>query len=155
MKKFIDFLYHWYHRDDYKNEKKSSSISTSDKVGIKYCKESSEKIKKLIIDLVINKPNEVSINIDSNYINIYSTFINKSSSRYLEIRIDKFSWTINTDCGGNSSRSEFLDKNLYNELVLELDDKILKYEKTRFNDSYDSIIKDAGLLRFNNLDSLV
>ena len=75
-----------------------------------------------------------------------------SDDRYLEIEIDEegFSFTY-----GHSGRNYFDDKEIYAQTMKDFESVIIQKSKTNLNKAIDNIYFESGLIRENNLDTLL
>ena len=75
-----------------------------------------------------------------------------SDDRYLEIEIDEegFSFTY-----GHSGRNYFDDKEIYTQTMKDFESVIIQKSKTNLNKAIDNIYFESGLIRENNLDTLL
>jgi len=131
-----------------------------------YNAEVSEKFKKFILNLV-NYKNNLNISISEERISIsvsdvqnikkikynsnnYNTPI--AEEDYIEILVQKDKgFHINK---GYNLRTNYLDKNMYSDVVDEIKDKLKQINADNFNEIWSGIMKDSGLMRDNNLDEI-
>ena len=75
-----------------------------------------------------------------------------SDDRYLEIEIDEegFSFTY-----GHSGRNYFDDKEIYTQTMKDFESVIIQKSKTNLNKAIDNIYFESGIIRENNLDTLL
>ena len=75
-----------------------------------------------------------------------------SDDRYLEIEIDEegFSFTY-----GHSVRNYFDDKEIYAQTMKDFESVIIQKSKTNLNKAIDNIYFESGIIRENNLDTLL
>lgn len=75
-----------------------------------------------------------------------------SDDRYLEIEIDEegFSFTY-----GHSGRNYFDDKEIYAQTMKDFESVIIQKSKTNLNKAIDNIYFESGIIRENNLDTLL
>ena len=75
-----------------------------------------------------------------------------SDDRYLEIEIDEegFSFTY-----GHGGRNYFDDKEIYAQTMKDFESVIIQKSKTNLNKAIDNIYFESGLIRENNLDTLL
>lgn len=146
-----------------------SEIRNGDKISkpirehIDYCdydSSVSERLKSLIINLIQYKQN-IHINISDSYFNISTNDIKKlklpatkhtyNDEEYLEISVNLEGFTINK---GYNIRSNYKDENIFNELKPIVSERLLEINRENFNEIWESIIKDSGIIRDNNLNQL-
>ena len=75
-----------------------------------------------------------------------------NDDRYLEIEIDEegFSFTY-----GHTGRNYFEDKEIYEQTMKDFENVIIQKSKTSLNQSIEDIYCESGLIRENNLDTLL
>lgn len=123
-----------------------------------YDSEVSNRFKRMIIQLIEYSDN-LRININPEVISISISDINqlksKNSSKklnddgYLEISILK-----NTGFSisrGYNKRSNYKDTNIFDDLESLVKDRLRVINKENFNDIWNTIMVDSGLIRDNNL----
>lgn len=118
----------------------------------------SDKFKKMVLQIIQYKEN-LRINITDSNISIYindiknlkSNYSSKLSSEedYLEISIIKdIGYSISK---GYRKSSQFRDKDIFNQLESLVKDRLSKINKENFNDIWENIMLESGLVRDNNL----
>lgn len=129
-----------------------------------YDSEVSSRFKKLVMDIVEYRTN-ISISITETRIgisvdnlksikNTYYKSNNKvSDENYLEISIMK-------DRGfsiihGYKMRSNYFDKNIYTELYDNISERLKQINANNFNNIWENIVKESGILRDNNLEQIL
>lgn len=129
-----------------------------------YDSEVSDKMKKFILN-VINYKENLSINISEKYFNIAATdiknikkshtkgsFISKSSDdNYLEISVDEKGFYINY---GYRKRSRYADDKIFNELLPMIKQRNKEINSENFNEIWEEVMVESGMMRDNNLDEL-
>lgn len=126
-------------------------------------KEISEKFKKFILNLV-NYKNNLNISITEERINISVSDIQsikkvKTSNNHPVADDDYIEISVQKDKGfhinkGYNLRTNYLDKNMYIDVVDEIKAKLKKINADNFNEIWSGIMKDSGLMRDNNLDEI-
>lgn len=129
-----------------------------------YNVEVSEKFKKLVMNLLTYSEN-ISINVNDNRIAIstgdlkaikssnYKSNVISNEEHYLELVISKeHSFHINR---GYTKRSNYKDTEMYNYLFPIVTAKLQEINSNNFNEIWNEIMKDSGMLRDNNLDDLL
>ena len=138
--------------------------SRSDYDWSEYNPEVSEKFKKFILNLV-NYRNNLNINITEERISISASDISSlkkvkhgnnypvAEDDYIEIFISKGEgFHINK---GYNLKTNYIDENMYDEVVSEIKAKLKKINADNFNEIWSIIMKDSGLMRDNNLDDIL
>lgn len=135
-----------------------------------YDQEVSEKLKTMVLNL-INYRDNLNININTYSFSIstdnlsgvklvknYNSNQNyaikaNSDDDYLSIEVMKDNgFSINK---GYNNRSQYKDVNLYNDLLPIVTKKLKEINAEKFQDIWDNIMKESGLLRDNNIDQLL
>jgi len=75
-----------------------------------------------------------------------------SDDRYLEIEIDEEGFSF---AYGHSGRNYFDDKEIYAQTMKDFESVIIQKSKTNLNKAIDNIYFESGLIRENNLDTLL
>ena len=123
-----------------------------------YDPEVSSKFKKMVLQLIGYKDN-LKINITSSNISIYISDIKKIKSNYsskLSSEEDYLEISIIKDLGysiskGYRKNTQFKDKDIFNQLEGLVRDRLSKINKENFNDIWNDIMLESGLVRDNNL----
>jgi hypothetical protein len=140
-------------------------IPVEDKIEyIPFDLEVSNKTKKLVLDLM-EYPDGVNVNLSEDNIILASSDITqikkkiKSSNtvynddNYLEIRIEKNKgFTINLSY---RKRTNYEDKNIYNDLISIVRNKVNEINRQNFIDIWDKVMIESGIARDNNLEELL
>lgn len=141
------------------------AIPIEDKIEyIPFDLEVSNKTKKLVLDLM-EYPDGVNVNFLEDTISLASSDITqikkkiKSSNtvynddNYLEIRIEKNKgFTINLSY---RKRTNYEDKNIYNDLIDIVRSKVIEINRQNFIDIWDKVMIESGIARDNNLEELL
>jgi hypothetical protein len=141
------------------------SIPIEDKIRyIPFDLEVSNKTKKLVFDLM-EYPDGVNVNLSEDNIILASSDITqikkkiKSSNtvynddNYLEIHIEKNKgFTINLSY---RKRTNYEDKNIYNDLIDIVRSKVIEINRQNFIDIWDKVMIESGIARDNNLEELL
>ena len=124
-----------------------------------YNQEISERMSAFIKKIVDQTGTTIDVRADKMYINcrdVKQMMTGKttgySDDRYLEIEIDEegFSFTY-----GHSGRNYFEDKDLFKQIMMELESVIIEKNKDFLNKAIEDIYFESGLIRENNLDKLL
>lgn len=130
-----------------------------------YNDEVSDKFKKLVLNLLDYNEN-LNIDINSNRIFISTNDIKSvkkkhysnnsqlvsSDEHYLEISIVKeHSFSINR---GYSKRTNYKDNSMYDYFFPVVTKKLQEINSDNFNEIWNEIMKESGMMRDNNLDNL-
>jgi len=127
-----------------------------------YDKEASEKFKKMFLQLLSHRDN-IRLDINEDCMSIQTddvTSIRKSSKRgntlnsdenYLRIDVSKTGFQINK---GYRQRTNYLDPDIYYDLLDKAKDSQRKYNSEVFNEVWSEIMKESGVARDHNLDEL-
>ena len=131
-----------------------------DEYGTEYDSEVSDKLKKLILNIIQYKEN-LRIEITENYFTISTNDIKnikKSNNskmvgddNYLEIYVDKNGFSINR---GYTKRSRYTDVEIFNELIPVIRQRNKEINSEYFNEIWEEIMIESGIMRDNNLDEL-
>jgi hypothetical protein len=141
------------------------AIPVEDKIRyIPFDLEVSNKTKKLVLDLM-EYPDGVNVNFSEDTISLASSDITqikkkiKSSNtvynddNYLEIHIEKNKgFTINLSY---RKRTNYEDKNIYNDLIDIVRSKVIEINRQNFIDIWDKVMIESGIARDNNLEELL
>lgn len=124
--------------------------------------EVSSKTKKLILGLVsynegvnINFSDDEFIISTQDITNIkkkYSRNTIYSEENYLEIFVSKEGFTINY---AFKKRTNYEDKDMYNELVDIVKEKLKDINRENFTDIWSKVMQESGIMRDNNLEELL
>jgi hypothetical protein len=124
-----------------------------------YDSEVSDRFKKMIIQLIEYSDN-LRINVDSEILSISISDINQLKSKtnsknlnsdddYLEISIIKnIGFSVSR---GYSKRGQYKDIDIFNELEPLVKERLKVINKENFNNIWNTIMVDSGLIRDNNL----
>lgn len=124
-----------------------------------YDSEVSNRFKRMIIQLIEYSDN-LRINIDPEVISISISDINqlksKNSSKKLNSDDDYLEISILKNIGfsvvrGYNKRSNYKDTNIFDDLESLIKDRLRVINKENFNDIWNTIMVDSGLIRDNNL----
>ena len=127
-----------------------------------YDSEVSEKVESLILTIIQYKDN-IHISFTDDYFSVSAgdaTQIKKprtkthlhSDENYLEVSVQKEEgFTINY---GYSRKSSYTDKNLFNKLNSIIKMRLKEINAENFSDICESLMKDSGIMRDNNLEQL-
>ena len=125
-----------------------------------YDSEVSDKLKKLILNIIQYKEN-LRIDIAENYFTISTNdikSIKKSNNsklggddNYLEIYVDKNGFSINR---AYTKRSRYMDVEIFNELIPMIRQRNKEINSEYFNEIWEEVMFESGLMRDNNLDEL-
>lgn len=118
----------------------------------------SDKFKKMFLQIIEYKEN-LRINITDSNISIYIQDIKNLKSNYsskLNSEEDYLEISIIKDIGysiskGYRKNSQFRDKDIFNQLESLVKDRLSKINKENFNDIWENIMLESGLVRDNNL----
>ena len=125
--------------------------------------EVSNKTKKLVLDLM-EYPDGVNVNFSEDTISLASNDITQikktiksntlyNDDNYLEIRIEKNKgFTINLSY---RKRTNYEDKNIYNDLIDIVRSKVIEINRQNFIDIWDKVMIESGIARDNNLEELL
>jgi hypothetical protein len=141
------------------------AIPIEDKIRyIPFDLEVSNKTKKLVLDLM-EYPDGVNVNLSEDNIILASSDITqikkkiKSSNtvynddNYLEIHIEKNKgFTINLSY---RKRTNYEDKNIYNDLIDIVRSKVIEINRQNFIDIWHKVMIESGIARDNNLEELL
>ncbi len=131
-----------------------------------YDEEVSEKLKKMLLNL-LNYRNNININIGEYSLSISTnnltdvkkiknTFPTKqpiNDDDYFSIEIIKETgFMINK---GYNIRSQYLDTKMYDEILPLATNKLKDINSENFNDIWNVVMKESGLMRDNNIDELL
>jgi hypothetical protein len=126
----------------------------------------SDKLKTMLINL-LNYRNNINININDNSLSISTDNLSgikktRSSSSgltkvsdddYFSVEIIKGTgFTINK---GYNIRTQYLDNKIYDEILPIATNKLKEINSENFNDIWDDVMKESGLMRDNNIDELL
>lgn len=129
-----------------------------------YDSEVSDKMKKFILNVIKYKEN-LNISISEEYINIATSDIKKikksnsqnigkypgSDDNYLEISIDEKGFYLNY---GYRKRSRYTDEKIFNELLPLVKQRNKEINSENFNEIWEEVMIESGIMRDNNLDEL-
>ena len=129
---------------------------------IEYDKEVSTKMKDLILNIIKYKENininlsECSFHISTPDIKTIKSYNNSSGKlynddNYLEIVVNKLGFSISH---GYNKRSRYKDENILNELLPIIESRVSEINRENFTEIWETILKDSGIMRDNNLNNL-
>jgi len=134
-----------------------------------YNEEVSNKLKTMLINL-LNYRNNISININDNSLSIStdnlsgikktrsnsqkaSGLVKISDDDYFSVEIIKGTgFTINK---GYNIRTQYLDNKMFDEILPLATNKLKEINNENFNDIWNDVMKESGLMRDNNIDELL
>lgn len=131
-----------------------------------YNEEVSNKLKTMVLNL-LNYRNNINININDNSLSISTDNLSgvkksRSSSNGLTKVSDDdyFSVEIIKETGfsvnrGYNIRSQYLDSKIYDEILPLATNKLKEINSENFNDIWNDVMKESGLMRDNNIDELL
>lgn len=143
--------------------KMSEEISNGD--WSDYDSEVSEKFKTMILNLANYKDN-ININVDTHRISISTGDITKVKSpvnrksnanynddNYVEMSLHKgLGFSVNY---GYKLRTNYKDEKLFDELKPILVQRLKEVNADNFNEIWNELMRESGLLRDNNLDNIL
>jgi hypothetical protein len=125
----------------------------------------SERFKKLVTNL-INYPNNLRFDYNNNFITITidnikdlkKTIVSNPSavksaydSNCLKIEINKVAFEV---AQGYEKRTRYKDPDMYAHFIETIKDKVKEINGNNFNDIYNLIAKESGIIRDSNLDDV-
>lgn len=131
-----------------------------------YNEDVSDKLKTMLINL-LNYRNNINVNINDNSLSISTdnlSGIKKTRSNssgltkvsdddYFSVEIIKETgFTINK---GYNVRTQYLDTKIYDEILPLATNKLKDINSENFNDIWNDVMKESGLMRDNNIDELL
>ena len=131
-----------------------------------YDEEVSDKLKTMLLNL-LNYRNNINININDNSLSINTdnlSVVKKSRSSnsgltkvsdddYFSVEIIKeIGFSINR---GYNVRAQYLDSKMYDEILPLATNKLKDINSENFNDIWNDVMKESGLMRDNNIDELL
>ena len=131
-----------------------------------YDEEVSEKLKTMLLN-ILNYINNINININDNSFSIStdnlsgvkklrsnsSGLTKVSDEDYFSVEIIKETgFTINR---GYNVRTQYLDSKIFDEILPLATNKLKEINSENFNDIWNDIMKESGLMRDNNIDELL
>ena len=131
-----------------------------------YNEDVSEKLKTMLLNL-LNYRNNINININDNSLSISTDNLSgvkksRSSNNGLTKVSDDdyFSVEIIKETGfsvnrGYNIRSQYLDSKIYDEILPLATNKLREINSENFNDIWNDVMKESGLMRDNNIDELL
>ena len=131
-----------------------------------YDEEVSEKLKKILLNL-LNYRNNINININDSGFSISTDNLSgikksrNSSSGLTKVSDDDyFSVEIIKETGfsinkGYNIRAQYLDPKMYDEILPLATNKLKDINSENFNDIWNDVMKESGLMRDNNIDELL
>jgi hypothetical protein len=149
---------------EYEMSPVKKSMYTADWAG--YDEGVSDKLKTMLINL-LNYRNNINININDNSLSISTdnlSGIKKTRSNssgltkvsdddYFSVEIIKETgFTINK---GYNVRTQYLDTKIYDEILPLATNKLKDINSENFNDIWNDVMKESGLMRDNNIDELL
>lgn len=128
-----------------------------------YDSEVSDKLKKFILNVLQYKEN-LSINISEKHFAISTNDIKNikksnsnhngklcSDDNYLEIFVDEKGFYLNY---GYRKRSRYTDDEIFNELLPLVKQRNKEINSENFNEIWEEVMIESGIMRDNNLDEL-
>lgn len=130
-----------------------------------YDEEISNKLKTMVLNL-LNYRNNINININDNSFSISTDNLSgvkksRSSSSLTKVSDDDyFSIEIVKETGfcinkGYNVRSQYLDSKMYDEILPLTTIKLRDINSENFNNIWNDVMKESGLMRDNNIDELL
>ena len=130
-----------------------------------YNEEVSNKLKTMVLNL-LNYRNNINININDNSLSISTdnlSGVKKSRSNSGLTKIsddDYFSIEIVKETGfcinkSYNVRSQYLDSKMYDEILPLATNKLKEINSENFNDIWNDVMKESGLMRDNNIYELL
>lgn len=131
-----------------------------------YDVEVSQKVKNLILNIIKYKDN-IHITIGDDYFTVSTNDATKiknnqgikvnpykiSEDYYFEISVQQDEgFTLNY---GYSKRSNFLDKSMFSELSPVIKQRLKEINAENFSEIWETLMKDSGIMRDNNLETLL
>ncbi len=131
-----------------------------------YDEEVSEKLKTMLLN-ILNYINNINININDNSFSIStdnlsgvkklrsnsSGLTKVSDEDYFSVEIIKETgFTINR---GYNVRTQYLDSKIFDEILPLTINKLKEINNENFNNIWNDIMKESGLMRDNNIDELL
>lgn len=141
-----------------------SQMYTADWAG--YDEEVSNKLKTMLLNL-LNYRNNINININDSGFSISTDNLSgikkvrSNSNGLTKISDDDyFSVEILKETGfsinkGYNIRAQYLDPKIYDEILPLATNKLKEINSENFNDIWDIVMKESGLMRDNNIDELL
>jgi len=126
----------------------------------------SQKVKNLILNIIKYKDN-IHITIGDDYFTVSTNDATKiknnqgikvnpykiSEDYYFEISVQQDEgFTLNY---GYSKRSNFLDKSMFSELSPVIKQRLKEINAENFSEIWETLMKDSGIMRDNNLETLL
>ena len=131
-----------------------------------YDEEVSEKLKTMLLN-ILNYINNINININDNSFSISTDNLSDvkklrsnssgltkvSDEDYFSVEIIKETgFTINR---GYNVRTQYLDSKIFDEILPLTINKLKEINNENFNNIWNDIMKESGLMRDNNIDELL
>lgn len=131
-----------------------------------YDVEVSQKVKNLILNIIKYKDN-IHISVGDDYFTVSTNDATKiknnqgikvnpykiSEDYYFEISVQQDEgFTLNY---GYSKRSNFLDKSMFSELSPVIKQRLKEINAENFSEIWETLMKDSGIMRDNNLETLL
>ncbi len=163
IKKIIDQSLINHHKN---TSEKSMILSKGyEKMGCSYDESVSCRLKKLIQDIIKYREN-INISYDDSHINIRiddikslkktninSPYPSKTEDNMLSIDIERnIGFCMNI---GYRKNTRYIDEKIYDEIIDVVKKRIREINAENFNDMWEIIVKDSGILRDNNLENLL
>lgn len=124
----------------------------------------SDKLKTMLLNL-LNYRNNINININDNTLSISTNNLSGikktgNNSNRLTNDDDYFSIEIIKETGfiinkGYSVRTQYLDNKIYDEILPITTNKLKEVNSDNFNNIWNDVMKESGLMRDNNMDQLL
>lgn len=131
-----------------------------------YNEDVSDKLKTMLINL-LNYRNNINVNINDNSLSIStdnlsgikktrsnsSSLTKVSDDDYFSVEIIKGTgFTVNK---GYNIRTQYLDNKMFDEILPLATNKLKDINSENFNDIWNDVMKESGLMRDNNIDELL
>lgn len=146
------------------NSIKESSIISDNSDWCLYDKDVSNKFKKLLFDILGYKdninlsysPNSINLRVE-NIKKIKSTqsshLVKSNEENYLNIDIERGKgFYLNL---GYRKNTRYIDEKMYDEIIDMVKKRVIEINSENFNEIWEVIVKDSGILRDNNLINLL
>jgi hypothetical protein len=160
LKKIATIIY-----DQVRNYEKVPSLSKEKVNYSDFDPEVSEKVKRLILNIIEYKDN-IHITVGDDYFTVSTNDATKiknnqgikvnpykiSEDYYFEISVQQNEgFTLNY---GYSKRSNFLDKSMFSELSPVIKQRLKEINAENFSEIWETLMRDSGIMRDNNLETL-
>ena len=156
LKKISKYIF-----DSVREREKNDRLQTPQE-SYNWCEYDQEVTKKFIklFNGIMNYTDNIQIDYSENHISIHTESIPHikktppntiSENDYLKLEISKTGFVLNR---GYKKVSRYKDENIFNELINIVKDKVKEINANNFNDIYDKVNKESGLLRDSNIDEI-